>query len=95
MTLPQGQAFLQQPWQNGPYREMGIEISMTVCQPAVLCDAPSQLCACVLLVSLVDGYDLPMSITPNASCPVASCPVDLGPICMSIHHRWAAHKLIG
>ncbi|KAI0821515.1 thaumatin-like protein [Irpex lacteus] len=32
-------------------------------------------------VSLVDGYDLPMSITPSASCPVASCPVDLGPIC--------------
>lgn len=32
-------------------------------------------------VSLVDGYDLPMSITNNVNCPVASCTVDLGPIC--------------
>ncbi|KAJ3980662.1 thaumatin-like protein [Lentinula detonsa] len=30
-------------------------------------------------VSLVDGYNLPMSITTNVNCPVASCPVDLGP----------------
>ncbi|KAF9074077.1 thaumatin [Rhodocollybia butyracea] len=32
-------------------------------------------------VSLVDGYNLPMSITTNKGCPVASCPVDLGPDC--------------
>ncbi|KAF9045536.1 thaumatin-like protein [Panaeolus papilionaceus] len=32
-------------------------------------------------VSLVDGYNLPMSITNNKGCPVADCPVDLGPNC--------------
>ncbi|EKM57391.1 uncharacterized protein PHACADRAFT_255113 [Phanerochaete carnosa HHB-10118-sp] len=32
-------------------------------------------------VSLVDGYDLPISITNNVGCPVADCTVDLGPIC--------------
>lgn len=37
-----------------------------------------------LAVSLVDGYDLPMSITNNVGCPVANCPVDLGPNCMCI-----------
>jgi hypothetical protein len=34
-------------------------------------------------VSLVDGYNLPMSITNNKGCPVADCPVDLGPSCPS------------
>jgi len=33
-------------------------------------------------VSLVDGYNLPMSIIPSApNCTVASCPVDLAPAC--------------
>lgn len=33
-------------------------------------------------VSLVDGYGLPVSVTPSASaCHVAECAVDLGPIC--------------
>jgi len=32
-------------------------------------------------VSLVDGYNLPMSVITNVGCPVASCPVDLGPNC--------------
>ncbi|KAI6029588.1 thaumatin-like protein [Pisolithus microcarpus] len=32
-------------------------------------------------VSLVDGYNLPVSITNNVGCPVADCPVDLGPNC--------------
>ncbi|EPT04616.1 Osmotin thaumatin-like protein [Fomitopsis schrenkii] len=32
-------------------------------------------------VSLVDGYNLPMSITNNVGCSVADCPVDLGPDC--------------
>lgn len=35
----------------------------------------------MFLVSLVDGYDLPVSITNNVGCAVASCPVDLGPDC--------------
>ncbi|KZT71834.1 Osmotin, thaumatin-like protein [Daedalea quercina L-15889] len=34
-------------------------------------------------VSLVDGYNLPMSITNNVGCSVADCPVDLGPDCPS------------
>ena len=29
-------------------------------------------------VSLVDGFNLPMSITNNVGCPVADCKVDLG-----------------
>ena len=33
------------------------------------------------LVSLVDGYDLPMRVDNNVECPVADCPVDLGPSC--------------
>ena len=33
------------------------------------------------LVSLVDGYNLPMAITNSANCPVADCLVDLGPNC--------------
>ncbi|PVG04006.1 thaumatin-like protein [Serendipita vermifera] len=32
-------------------------------------------------VSLVDGYNLPMRISPTQGCPVADCPVDLGPNC--------------
>ncbi|KAL6302263.1 thaumatin [Sparassis latifolia] len=32
-------------------------------------------------VSLVDGFNLPMSITNNVGCAVADCPVDLGPNC--------------
>ncbi|KAF8326831.1 thaumatin [Cantharellus anzutake] len=33
-------------------------------------------------VSLVDGYNLPLEITPSTSaCHTASCPVDLGPNC--------------
>ena len=38
------------------------------------------------LVSLVDGYNLPMKIDNNVGCPVADCPVDLGPNCLSIYH---------
>ncbi|KAJ7093874.1 thaumatin-like protein [Mycena belliarum] len=34
-------------------------------------------------VSLVDGYNLPMTIENTAGCEVASCPVDLGPQCPS------------
>ncbi|KZV90649.1 Osmotin, thaumatin-like protein [Exidia glandulosa HHB12029] len=32
-------------------------------------------------VSLVDGYNLPMSVSTNTGCPVAGCFVDLGPQC--------------
>ncbi|CAG7850217.1 Thaumatin-like protein 1a AltName: Full=Mdtl1; AltName: Full=Pathogenesis-related protein 5a; Short=PR-5a; AltName: Allergen=Mal d 2; Flags: Precursor [Serendipita indica DSM 11827] len=32
-------------------------------------------------VSLVDGYNLPMTITNDKGCPIADCPVDLGPDC--------------
>jgi hypothetical protein len=34
-----------------------------------------------LSVSLVDGYNLPLSVTNNVGCPTADCPVDLGPNC--------------
>jgi hypothetical protein len=35
-----------------------------------------------IVVSLVDGFNLPMAIIPSAAgCSVASCPVDLGPGC--------------
>lgn len=33
-------------------------------------------------MSLVDGFNLPMAIIPDAAnCPVASCPIDLNPQC--------------
>ncbi|KAA1471977.1 thaumatin-like protein [Dentipellis sp. KUC8613] len=32
-------------------------------------------------ISLVDGFNLPMSITNNTNCPLADFPVDLGPNC--------------
>ena len=32
-------------------------------------------------VSLVDGSNLPMTITSDKGCPTASCPVDLNPAC--------------
>ncbi|KAF8137400.1 thaumatin [Boletus edulis] len=32
-------------------------------------------------VSLVDGYNLPLSITNTVGCGIANCPVDLGPNC--------------
>ena len=32
-------------------------------------------------VSLVDGSNLPMTVTSNKGCPTASCPVDLNPAC--------------
>ena len=34
-----------------------------------------------LVVSLVDGYNLPLRISNNVGCGVADCPVDLGPDC--------------
>jgi hypothetical protein len=33
------------------------------------------------IVSLVDGYNLPMRISNNVGCNVAECAVDLGPNC--------------
>jgi len=35
----------------------------------------------ILVVSLVDGYNLPMRINNNVGCGIPSCPVDLGPNC--------------
>ncbi|KAF8886499.1 thaumatin-like protein [Infundibulicybe gibba] len=35
----------------------------------------------MMVVSLVDGYNLPVKITNNKGCPVAQCNVDLGPNC--------------
>jgi hypothetical protein len=35
-------------------------------------------------VSVVDGYNLPMTVTNNKGCAVASCPVDLGPNCKDL-----------
>ena len=32
-------------------------------------------------MSLVDGFNIPMSITNNKSCHTASCPADLNPNC--------------
>lgn len=32
-------------------------------------------------VSLVDGFNIPMTVTNNQGCGVASCPVDLNPDC--------------
>ena len=37
----------------------------------------------LLAVSLVDGYNLPMSVNNNAGCGVPLCGVDLGPNCQS------------
>ena len=34
-------------------------------------------------VSVVDGYNLPLRITPGGGCHLADCPVDLGPNCKS------------
>lgn len=38
------------------------------------------------IVSLVDGYDLPMRIDNSVGCPVADCPVDLGPACQFLSY---------
>lgn len=35
-------------------------------------------------VSLVDGFNLPMSITPSVDCLPAGCYIDLGPMCAHI-----------
>lgn len=35
----------------------------------------------LVAVSIVDGSNIPLSITNNKGCPVASCPKDLGPDC--------------
>lgn len=32
-------------------------------------------------VSVVDGSNLPMTVTSDKGCPTASCPVDLNPSC--------------
>ncbi|KAJ7234002.1 thaumatin [Mycena rebaudengoi] len=32
-------------------------------------------------VSVVDGFNIPMSVVPTGGCPQASCPVDLNPGC--------------
>jgi hypothetical protein len=37
----------------------------------------------VYVVSVVDGFNIPMMIIPSANCSVASCPVDLNPGCPS------------
>jgi hypothetical protein len=45
---------------------------------------PSDVNKLLPLVSLVDGYNLPMRITNDKGCSIADCPVDLGPNCQSI-----------
>lgn len=35
-------------------------------------------------VSLVDGFNIPMSVVPTAGCHEASCTVDLNPGCKSL-----------
>ena len=71
---------------------MEIATFMMVCG-RFLCNVPRSwtgltewLCVCYVmrhsLVSLVDGFNLPMAIIPSASdCSVASCPADLNPQC--------------
>ena len=42
---------------------------------------PQKLTRHYIVVSIVDGYNLPMKIINDAGCPTPSCPVDLGPNC--------------
>lgn len=47
------------------------------------------------IVSLVDGYNLPVSITNNVGCGVADCPVDLGPDCKdTIFHTYLSFAIL-
>jgi Thaumatin family len=40
-------------------------------------------CCHTNVVSLLDGFNIPMAIIPSANCSVASCPADLNPGCPS------------
>jgi len=58
---------------------MAIVIStMVICNP---CAGFQHLLTMYFLVSLVDGFNLPMRIDNSVGCPIADCPVDLGPNC--------------
>ena len=37
-----------------------------------------------MLVSLVDGFDIPMAVTNSGGCSEASCPVDLNANCNTL-----------
>lgn len=80
-------------WLSGRSRVMEISTFMMVRGP-FLCDflrswtdgtdRVAVVCHVMrhFLVSLVDGFNLPMAIIPSTSnCSVASCPVDLNPGC--------------
>jgi hypothetical protein len=65
-------------WQNGRSKAMGIATFTMVSILSYNHDINTYV---ILSVSLVDGYNLPMSITTSTNCPSASCAVDLGPSC--------------
>ena len=44
----------------------------------------SQSLAIPLIVSLVDGYALPLRVDNNVGCGVPGCEVDLGPDCIPL-----------
>ncbi len=70
--------------------------------PSALTEPPTTMMVCefpcflrsllvdthVSIVSLVDGYNLPLRISNNKGCHVADCPVDLGPNCESQIGSW-------
>ncbi|KAF7313153.1 Thaumatin-like protein [Mycena kentingensis (nom. inval.)] len=47
-------------------------------------------------VSLVDGFNIPMTVTNNVGCDIPSCPVDLNANCPSeLQHDNASGKVVG
>ncbi|KAI0029292.1 Osmotin thaumatin-like protein [Vararia minispora EC-137] len=47
-------------------------------------------------VSIVDGFNVPVQVTPTAGCPEASCPVDLNTNCpASLQKKDSAGNVVG
>jgi hypothetical protein len=80
VTLTLAPAFLLPLLPSGLYRGMAIEIFTTV-RPTIAEFSPAMNIPGFFAVSLVDGYNLPLSVTNNVGCSTADCPVDLGPSC--------------
>ena len=66
---------------NGPYRGMVTKTSMTVLLTWLLLPLLVYWQNTTSLVSLVDGFNIPMSITNNKGCDLADCPADLNNGC--------------
>lgn len=77
-------AFHLRHWQSGPSMEV-TAVPTTMMVRTYSCEShPHSLTS--VTVSLVDGFNIPISITNDKNCPPAECAADLGATCKLIFY---------